>query len=166
MKNVRKQLTLFLSDQKELIEKIRLEFNPIQYGLIGAHVTLCRENEIADLNAVIKNLKSIHLQQPLKIDFNLMERFDQGKGLFIPAKQDNKAFHLLRALVLKDLPGMYKATMPHITLMHPRNSTCTTQIFNKIKNIELPKTLYFDKISLIEQVNGEKWTTIDEFSIL
>ena len=39
------QLTLFIEENEaETIEQIRKEFNPEQYELIKAHVTLCRED--------------------------------------------------------------------------------------------------------------------------
>ncbi len=40
MDNVRKQLTLFLEESNEAIEKVRAKFNPEQYNLIAAHITL------------------------------------------------------------------------------------------------------------------------------
>jgi len=47
--------------------------------------------------------------------------------------------------------------------MHPRNSTCTDQIFDTIKQISLPQRLLFTKISLIEQKIGKKWHILSEF---
>ena len=43
--DTRKQLTLFVKDvQAKAIEAIRRQYNPEQYALIKAHVTLCRED--------------------------------------------------------------------------------------------------------------------------
>ena len=99
--NIRIQLTLFISNQNELIEKIRAEFNPIQFNLIPAHVTLCRENEIKSIEKVIENIKSLSIDNPLRIEFDKVERFDNSKGLLIPAKKGNDEFIELRKSILK-----------------------------------------------------------------
>ena len=58
MGQVRRQLTLFVPLGDEIIEKIRAEFNPEQYRLISAHVTLCKDDQIEDFEKVIENVKS------------------------------------------------------------------------------------------------------------
>ncbi|KQC00363.1 2'-5' RNA ligase family protein [Pedobacter sp. Hv1] len=159
----RRQLTLFLRDQNDIIEKIRAEFNPIQQQLIAAHVTLCREDEIEPIALVLQNIKAIILNQALSIEFNSVARFDNGKGVLLPASVNNNDFHELRKKVLKGLNDSPRIHSPHLTLMHPRNSTCTDEIFEKIKQHEFPTMLYFDQISLIEQKSNEKWIVIDQF---
>jgi 2'-5' RNA ligase len=166
MHQTRRQLTLFIAGQNETIEKIRAEFNPEQYGLISAHVTLCREDEIEPVEKVIENIKSISWGKPVRLEFNPAERFENGKGVFIPAKRDNQDFYELRKAVLNGLNEFPGKPLPHITLMHPRNSTCTDIIFERIKKYKLPSELIFDKISLIEQRNGGKWIIIEEFPIM
>ncbi|MBL0007415.1 MAG: hypothetical protein IPP25_09600 [Saprospiraceae bacterium] len=53
-KRRRIQLTLFIDEkQSAAIERIRQKFNPQQYGLIKAHVTLCREDEIESFDNVL-----------------------------------------------------------------------------------------------------------------
>ncbi|NQX39873.1 2'-5' RNA ligase superfamily protein [Pedobacter steynii] len=165
MYETRRQLTLFISDQNEIIEKIRAEFNPIQYQLIAAHITLCREDEIASIETVIANIKSIAGNKPLEIEFNPPLRFENGKGVLIPAKEQNSAFDELRTMVLKGINASPRKQEAHITLMHPRNSTCTDLIFEQIQAYKLPAQLSFNKISLIEQKDGGQWFTIEEFQI-
>ena len=160
---IRQQLTLFISDQNELIEKVRAEFNPIQFDLISAHVTLCREDEIEPIKKVIENVKSLKLNKPIRIEFESVERFENGKGLFIPAKKENFEFYELRKSILKGITEFPREHLPHITLMHPRNSTCTDKNFEKINGYDFPKELYFDTISLIEQKNGGRWKLLNNF---
>ena len=163
VQEIRKQLTLFIGTEAKVIEQIRAEFNPVQFQLIPAHVTLCRENEIEPLEKLISNLRSIKWSRALKIEFDQIERFANGKGVLMPAKSHNPEFDKLRELVLKglnSLPGKHQA---HITLMHPRNSTCTDGIFEQLKQFKLPTELYFDKISLIEQTGVNKWSVIAQF---
>lgn len=162
---IRKQLTLFILESNSDIEKIRAEFNLEQCKLIAPHVTLCREEEIEDIEGVIERVKSIKLEKPIQIEFKCVERFADGKGVLLPATNKNCDFWELRKLVLgKD--QLLNEQFPHITLMHPRNSTCNDEIFENIKKQKLPAKLLFEKISLIEQKNGGKWAIIEEFDIV
>src|SRR5688572_15216058 len=97
----RLQLTLFIQDNNETIEKIREEFNPVQYQLIKAHVTLCREDEIEAIEKVIQNIKSVRLDSRLKIRFNSVDRFQDGRGVLIPSGAKNNEFHHLRKIILE-----------------------------------------------------------------
>lgn len=163
---IRKQLTLFLSDSSShAIEDIRRRFNPIQYDLIAAHVTLCREDEIEPIHAKLQNIESIRMNRPVTIEFGPAERFAAGKGVLIPAKPGPVEFYELRKRILRLSDVEIHEQIPHITLMHPRNSTCTDAIYDQIREYQLPGILSFDKISLIEQRNGERWKIIRQYSI-
>ncbi len=162
----RRQLTLFISGGSEIIEKIRQQFNPVQHKLISAHVTLCREDEIVQIDKVIKNIELIKFDGPLKIIFDKVDRFEGGKGVWLTSSVDNKQFHELRREILKGLNDTQRYHQPHLTLMHPRNSSCTEKIFDEIKAFELPNEILFDKISLVEQNDGGPWKTINEYRLL
>jgi hypothetical protein len=163
--NIRRQLTLFVEQKDaEAIELVRQEFNPIQFELIKAHVTLCREDEIQNIEQVISNL--LHLTQTeFVIKFGKAARFDNGKGLFIPATIGNGEFQELRRQVLVGVCDNPRNQEPHITLMHPRNSMCTNYIFEKIEKVSLPTKLKFKRISLIEQLEGRQWKILQEFDL-
>ncbi|MEO0527173.1 MAG: 2'-5' RNA ligase family protein [Bacteroidota bacterium] len=165
MENSRKQLTLFIHEPSGNIEKIRAEYNPIQYHLIPAHVTLCREDEIEPTEKTIERITSIALERPVRIKFKKVQRFADGKGAYILSLGNNTEFKELRKMVLGQ-GELKKEQLPHITLMHPRNSTCTHEIFEQIGNHDLPTELEFGKISLIEQKNGGKWEVLQEFEIV
>lgn len=155
----RRQLTLFVENQT--IEEIRSKFNPEQHAIISAHVTLCREDELEDLENVIANIRALKIDKPIKILFNEVSRFETGNGVLIPAASGNNDFYKLRSDILTS-PRNHS---PHITLMHPRNSNCTDVIFEEIKSYNLPTVFYFHKISLIEQKDGRKWKVLNEFII-
>jgi len=155
----RKQLTLFVENQT--IEEIRTKFNPKQHAIISAHVTLCREDELEDLENVIANMRARKIDKPIKISFNEVIRFENGKGVLIPAASENNDFHKLRS----DILNSPRHHSPHITLMHPRNSICTDVIFEEIKSYNLPTEFSFNKISLIEQKDQGKWRLLNEFII-
>jgi 2'-5' RNA ligase len=160
---IRRQLTLFVNQKEaETIEQIRQRFNPRQFELIKAHVTLCREDEIHDIDRVVANLSRL-TQANIVIEFGKVARFDNGKGLLLPATIGNFEFQELRKAILIGLIDNPRKQEPHITLMHPRNSTCTDNIFLEIERQSLPTRLEFGTISLIEQENGGKWRVLQEF---
>lgn len=165
MKKNRKQLTLFVNEPNGNIEKIRSQFNPKQYHLIPAHVTLCREDEIEPIEITMERINSISIKKPIRIEFEKVERFAEGKGVYISAFSNYTEFKELRKLVLGQTK-LKKEQVPHITLMHPRNSNCTNEIFEKICKFNLPTRLEFRKISLIEQHNGGIWNVLQEFEIV
>lgn len=100
--NIRKQLTLFLQDNFESIERTRQSFNPKQYELIKAHVTLCREDEIENIEQVLRNLASLNRQR-ITIWFENPTRFDNGKGVFLKAHSDFNEFRNLRREILQNI---------------------------------------------------------------
>jgi len=161
--NIRRQLTLFVEQKDaETIEQVRQEFNPRQFELIKSHVTLCREDEIQNLEQVLSNLLFLSHTE-IVIEFGKAARFGKGKGLFLPATTDNGEFQELRRQILVGLTDNPRKQEPHITLMHPRNSTCTDNIFGQIEKVSLPTKLKFKRISLIEQEDGGQWKILKDF---
>ncbi|PVD51386.1 hypothetical protein DC498_14690 [Terrimonas sp.] len=162
---MRRQLTLLVNKMytKE-IEAIRRKYNPVQYALINAHVTLCREDEIQDIQQILENLKNLN-QKLITISFEKVERFSDGKGVLISAHEHNTGYHALRKKILENTNQEIRFPKPHITLMHPENSTCTDEIFEEIQQLKFPKTITFNIISLIEQFNTGKWKILQQFRI-
>jgi 2'-5' RNA ligase superfamily len=156
------QLTLFVdAAESNAIEKIRSRFNPLQYELIKTHVTLCREDELEKIEKIIQRLTVLHYHY-IKINFGAPIRFASGKGVLLPANDNKEDFQQLRKIILQGNPLKHE---PHITLMHPRNATCTDIIFDEIKKIILPTEIVFKRISLIEQKNEGKWNILQEFEL-
>ena len=165
MTHQRIQLTLFVDEkQSAAIERIRQKFNPLQYRLIRAHVTLCREDEIEPIEAVLYNLTQQALPK-ISISFGKAIRFSDDNGVLLPANDNLHSFRTLRSQVLHGIIEAPRNHEPHITLMHPRNSTCTDDIFQQISKVILPAVITFEKISLIEQIDQEPWKIIQEFDL-
>lgn len=157
----RQQLTLFVPEAfSETIELVRSQFNPIQHQLIAAHVTLCREDEITDIETILHNLQNESLAE-ITIHFGDIIRFQEGKGVLLPAINSDHSFKKLRQQIIES-PRNHKA---HITLMHPRNSTCTDEIFEELQNLEFPKSITFHEICLIEQEIGKEWKILERFPL-
>lgn len=160
---IRRQLTLFVApDDAEAIEHIRKTYNPQQHERINSHVTLCREDEIEAIEQVLFNLSNLK-RIALTLEFEQAIRFDAGKGVLLPAKNGTTEFQELRKQALRGLHKTPRKQEPHITLMHPRNATCTDAIFEEISSVKLPHVLTFNRISLIEQRDGGAWNVLKEF---
>lgn len=165
MDYTRIQLTLFVDPHDAvIIEQVRRTFNPVQYALIRSHVTLCREDELVHPGAVLKQLESLTLNS-ITIHFGPVTRFADGKGVMLPVGNNNAPFHALREIILADSPGKPRLHQPHLTLMHPRNATCTNSIFEQIKKYHLPARLTFRSICLIQQTGGVPWKILREYPL-
>ncbi len=162
---MRKQLTLFLEpEQSVVIEGLRKTYNPKQYDLIKSHITLCREDEIIDITQIKENLAHLKFK-PFKLALRGFKRFNEGKGVLIEVDDAKNHFKNLRIAVLHKVVDHPRDHKPHITLMHPRNSTCTALIYETIEKSNLPQEIRISKISLIEQEMGKKWFTLDETAL-
>ncbi len=161
---MRRQLTLFVDEKEAVpIERIRNTFNPEQSKLIRSHITLCREDELTQLEAVLGTLEAF-THEYISIQFGAAERFADGKGVLLPARVTDE-FDALRKAVLKRVADRPRTHEPHITLLHPSNASCTDAIFEQIKKLPLPTRLSFKEICLIEQQQDQPWTTVRVFSL-
>lgn len=161
----RLQLTLFLHKNQSVdIEEIRKKYNPIQHELIDCHITICREDELLDLQKIRKNLQNLKFEH-FEFHFGQPQRFSDGKGVLLPVLGNVELFHLLRKNILKGVIENPRKHKPHLTLMHPRNSICKEAIFQEIRKISFLTHHVFHKISLIQQFNMGKWEVLEEFDI-
>lgn len=164
--SIRRQLTMFVPHpDATAIESIRSHYNPAQRAIIDSHVTLCREDELTSLDQVLQNLKILQ-QPPLTIRFGDIIPSEGGKGVLLPAVAGREEFHRVRQILLQDITNNPREMEPHITLMHPRNSTCNDAIFEEIRSYKLPKVIQFDAISLIEQVDGGPWQVQHTYKLI
>jgi 2'-5' RNA ligase superfamily len=165
LSNTRQQLTLFIDPkQAQAIEAIRKAFNPQQQALIASHVTLCREDEIIQIDTIKENLARLN-HGYIRLQFGAIIRFAEGKGVLMPAIGNNAAFDQLRNNILTGLTEKTRIQEPHITLLHPRNATCTNEIFEQMKTFPLPDSILFKEISLIEQEPGKPWKILEVFAL-
>lgn len=166
MTGKRIQLTLFVDEHNAgSIEKIRSTYNPEQYARIRSHVTLCREEELRDIEHIQQNLTQLN-HHCITIEFGNVTRFAAGKGVMIPAAGTNTSFYELRKAVLQGISSYPVQHEPHITLMHPRNATCTDDLFHQLQQVQLPRRLTFCTISLIEQEHDGPWRILNEFTLI
>jgi hypothetical protein len=157
--SIRRQLTLFVPPQQsERLEQVRKQFDPIQSQIIQSHITLCREDEIIDLDKVIANLRNLP-PFDLQLHLDKLTRFEDSKGVYLPIL-NHEDYHNLRKKVLHGIIDSPRIQHPHLTLMHPRNAVCTDEIFDLLSKIAFPTLLHFNEIHLIVQVDGGAWETV------
>lgn len=170
--DTRRQATLFLHDafddtslsndevqasQYSKVEAVRRRFNPVQFELIRAHVTLCREDEVEDWGAFSKRLAEIGNIE-LLLEFDAPRR--EESWVYLPLKSGGDAFDALRKLLLEREGLAPRKHVPHLTLVHPRNGNCSDADFELIQRELRGFSCTFTAITQIEQVRGGRWRNL------
>jgi 2'-5' RNA ligase len=162
--NSRIQLTLFATGSAaERIEEIRRLLDPVQFNLIAAHVTLCREDELEGLNtAVLRQRLSASKIGPLTLTFGAPESFSTH-GILLPCAAGEENFRALRQLVLGSAAARFQ--VPHITLAHPRNPKSAGNSLAAASSLERVGAIRFESICLIQQYGASPWRIVERFEL-
>jgi len=160
LKSHRRQVPLYVPRAEQArIEGIRQQFNSAQFALIAAHVTLFRDEDVHDWSEVqtrASEIGSIHV--PLRFGPPVQD----GDLVYLPALGSTQAFDELRIRILNN--EHCRNQEPHITLVHPRNGTCTTEQFDTIRSLITAEfTVLFQSLTFIEQVAGGPWHNLHTF---
>lgn len=147
----RRQASLYLNNAPH-IEFVRTRFNPAQAKLIPAHVTLIREDEVADWDELHQRLKDLG-DIELALQFGVPKR--EANLVYLPVVGGTDKFDKLRAALLRATTR--RKQNPHLTLIHPRNGICTDAIFEEILAAVSAFQATFTTASLIEQTDGGPW---------
>lgn len=140
---------------------MRKRFNPAQFSLIKAHVTLCRDEDVRDWSETLSRAEMI---RAVDVQLRFGQPIREQDLVYLPVVGSTEAFDQLR----RDLLGEEhrRKQEPHITLVHPRNGSCTAEQFKEICSEfadELP--LRFREFTFIEQTDGGPWRNIRSFPI-
>jgi 2'-5' RNA ligase len=149
----RRQASLYLTSVPH-IEAVRRSHNPEQARLIPPHVTLCREDEVLDWEVFRERLKA---QGPVELTLEFGVPVREKDFVFLPVTSGVEKFHQLRRALLLDEP---RNSTPHLTIIHPRNGTCTNEIFADILSRVSLFQYTFREVYVIEQVDGGVWSPI------
>jgi hypothetical protein len=156
---MRRQLSLFLSpDQRAVVEPIRQRLDPRQHAIIPAHVTLCRDDELAHWPLVRERLASLK-SFSITMRFGDPQVLPDGCVLLRPTHGIEEYQHL-RQLVLGPRATDHGA---HLTLLHPRNSAGVTYDLAEISHALTGLTTTFRTIALIEQCETGMWVVQREY---
>ena len=158
-RSMRRQLSLFLPpDQSSVVEPIRQRLDPLQHAMIPAHVTLCRDDELATWPPVrdrLASLKSISIT----MQFGYPHVLPDGCVLLRPTHGIEQYQHLRRSV----LGPSANAHGAHLTLLHPRNSAGVTYDLAEISHALTGLTATFRTIALVEQGESGKWVVQQEY---
>jgi 2'-5' RNA ligase len=152
----RVQLSLFVPPEVGVeIEAVRRVVDPEQSRLIPAHVTLCREDELAGhgLADVESRLVESRLG-PLTLRFGAPETFHEH-GILLPCIEGASMFGALREHILA--PHHVRPHAPHMTLAHPRNLRVSENRLANTASLPSGLTITFTSVQVIEQSNGGPW---------
>jgi 2'-5' RNA ligase superfamily len=153
----RAQLTLFVpAAGAGPIEAVRRMLDPVQFGLIAAHVTLCREDELVGLPlAQWQQRLALPAAQPLTLTFGAPKAFGTH-GVLLPCVDGEVAFQALRRCVLGSDAIRHQA--PHITLAHPRNpKAAANSVAAAAAGLGVHTVICFSTVSVIEQQGSAPW---------
>ena len=158
----RRQLSLYVPREfAAAIEVVRRVVDPVQFGLIPAHVTLGREDEVENLS--IAELPSrFEVERPLVLRFGSPEVF-AGHGIFWNCLDGESEYQALRERVFgrSDL----RRPRPHITLAHPRNPKASGNSLAATAALAEGTEILFDAVRLIEQEGRGPWHVLEEFPL-
>ena len=162
VKRWRRQVTLFVPGAAAgVLEPIRQRLDPIQHGLIPAHVTLCRDDEIGELPLTEFEVRLAQIAlPPLTLQFGPPELF-AGHGILLPCIAGMSRFQQLRVVLLG--PEATGTRHAHITLAHPRNPRAPGNVIPTQELLTGPLTIKFATVSLIEQTDGLPWQVRSEY---
>ncbi|GAB2879219.1 hypothetical protein GCM10027277_55600 [Pseudoduganella ginsengisoli] len=133
----------------------------MQHGLIPAHVTLCREDELTDLPAIRARLRN-GTQAPLTLAFGKAEPFS-SHGVLLQCVEGQGALQELRKYVLAS--DEVRVQQAHITLAHPRNPQAIPDALARAYTLPERLTFVLPEIRLIEQQDGGRWQTLESFPL-
>ena len=150
---MRRQLTLLLPlAHRVIVDPIRQRLDPLQHAIIPAHVTLCRDDELAPWQELSQNLANLG-PFSITLQFGELQVLSDGCVLLCPTHGAEEYQHLRRSI----LGPLAKHHGAHITLLHPRNAAGVTYDLAEITHALIGLTITFRTISIIEQHNACPW---------
>lgn len=163
--SARDQLSLFVPlPASDVLESVRRALDPVQHALIPAHVTLCRDDEIAGVHPELlrRRLQSLP-SGPLAMVFGSPERFE-GHGVQLKCLDGERSFQALRQHVLAN--ELARRLPPHITLAHPRNPAPSDEDLLAVGRLATALRIEFRVVRWIRQESCGPWQVLDAFPLV
>ncbi|MFN8587868.1 MAG: 2'-5' RNA ligase family protein [Candidatus Eisenbacteria bacterium] len=161
---IRRQLTLFVPpDAAIALEILRRTLDPVQAALIGAHVTLAREDEIAGLDAAALAARvAAAASAPIALEFGAPVAFG-GHGWLLECVRGQDAFDALRTRLLGERAA--RVQHAHLTLAHPRNVRDPGNTAAAAARWPAGFVCTFGEAAWIEQEGGAAWRVLRTFAL-
>jgi hypothetical protein len=158
---IRRQLTLFVDEPwRSRLQQHRVVLDPVQAALIPAHVTLCRDDEVASLDeATFVKRVAAWPHGPLDLSFGAAQRVE-GHGVLLRCVHGAGVFHTLRQWLLHDVEA--RGLGAHLTLAHPRNPRAVGNTDEVLAAVPTALALTFASVALIEQHGTAPWKVLRE----
>lgn len=154
---VRRQLSLFVADRDAVaIERLREQLDPLQFALIPAHVTLCREEDLVDVTEAQLDERLVGAAAII-LGFGPAQAFSTH-GILLPCIEGEAHFQALRSRISGG--GSKRHQSPHITLAHPRNPKATGNSLQAAAALGRETHCRFDRLNLVEQNAGNPWRVL------
>jgi len=162
MSTSRLQLSMYVPPASAcFIEHTRQQLDPVQHRLIPAHITLCRESELAAIEDVKQRLRKLSFP-PLTLQFGKAEAFFEH-GWLLPCIAGQPMFRALREYLLASTA--IHEQQAHITLAHPRNPKSPSNCLANATALPERFELTFPTINLIRQENAQPWQVLEHYSL-
>lgn len=161
---IRHQLSLFAPEPvAAALDATRAILDPIQHGLIPAHVTACRDEEMQALrgNELEGAIDAASLG-PITLVFGRAVPFDDH-GILLPCISGQEEFSAFRARLLGT--PQPRREVPHITLAHPRNPKSMGNDLAVALKLPAQIEIMFSEACLIEQRKGKRWQVLRCFRL-
>ena len=160
MLTLRTQLCLYVPDaQASALESVRRVVDPVQSRLIPAHVTLCREDELALVEPAALATRLAALPAwPLTLEFGKAEAFHEH-GILLPCIGGEREFRVLREHLLGS--RAIRRHAPHITLAHPRNPKAAGNCLANASVLPDALAITFTRIRRIQQQGAAPWQVLE-----
>lgn len=135
----------------------------MQFSLIPAHVTLCREDELEGLDAATLNRRlSASQANPITLRFGAPASFGTH-GILLPCVAGEPGFQGLRRSILGS--GTVRRQAPHLTLAHPRNPRSSGNSLANAATLDAGTQIMFSAVSRITQAADSPWREVERVEL-
>ena len=117
-------------------------------------MTLCREDEVTDWGLLATQVSGL---DEIDISLSFGRPVREGNLVTLPPVGSTESFDAFRRCVMIGQSKSIRKHIPHITLIHPRNGTCTDRVFEEMSIHLSPFSVIFRSVTMIEQVDGGVW---------
>jgi len=161
---IRRQASLYIPEPARYeIDVVRKRADPVQFSLIPAHVTLCREDEVLDWSEFVDRVRCLGRFE-LSLEFGSPLELDDGCVL-LPCVKGKSLFNQLRGALLSSGGVAPRVSDPHITLLHPRNAVTGQSIEWLLESLTHLRSIGFSSLNIIEQQGGSAWRVLHELPL-
>lgn len=160
--STRVQLSLFVPEPvATTLESVRRVLDPVQASLIPAHVTLCREDELAGVDEDVLRSR-VGAARQIVLGFGAPEPFS-SHGILLPCIAGEPEFQRLRQTILGTADA--RPSAPHVTLAHPRNPKALGNSLANAAALAGGTSATFEIVHRIEQVGSAPWRIVATYRL-